>query len=112
MTWIDVFLLVFPPDHLLKIIAPTNQKLRAQEYASITKGGLIKFFGIIILGSRYEFGSRREIWSTASVSRLVKVPNFGAKNGISRKWFHNIWSSIWFIEQSEERTEGVTNMAH
>ena len=78
MSKLEVFLLTFPPNHLIKIIALTNVRLEAKGHEDITKGELVKFFGIIIVGSRYEFGSRRDLWATDSVSRFVDAPNFVA----------------------------------
>ena len=103
---------MFPPNHLIKIITLTNVRLEAKGHEDITKGELVKFFGIIILGSRYEFGSRRYVWSTTSVSRLIDVPNFGARTGMQQGRFDAIWSCIRFSECPEERHTGITSMAH
>ena len=78
----EVFLLMFPPNHLIKIIALTNVILEAKGHEDITKGDLVKFFGIIIIGSRYEFGSRRDLWDTTFVSRFVDEPKFGARTEV------------------------------
>ena len=86
--------------------------LEAKGHEDITKGDLVKFFGIIILGSWYEFGSRRDLWATTSVSRFVDAPNFGARKGIRQGRFYAIWSCIRFSECPEERHPGITNMAH
>ena len=53
MSKLEVFILVFPPNHLIKIIALTNMRLESKGHEDITKGDLVKLFGIIILGSRY-----------------------------------------------------------
>ena len=73
---------MFPSNHLIKIIAPTNVRLEAKGHEDITKGELVKFFRIIILGSRYKFGSRRDLWATISLSRFVDAPNFRARTGM------------------------------
>ena len=90
MSKLEVFILMFPPNHLIKIIALTNVRLETKGHEDITKGELVKFFGIIILGSRYEFGSRRDIWATTSVSRFVNAPNFVARTGMHRGRFDAI----------------------
>ena len=82
MSKLGVFLLMFPPNHFIKTIALTNVRLEAKGNEDTTKGELVKFFGIIILGSRYEFGSRRDLWATTSVSRFVDAPNFGSRTGM------------------------------
>ena len=107
---LELFLLIFPPDHLVKILTLTNQNLLKIGKQKITKDILIKFFGIIILGTRFEFSSRRDLWSTASVSRFVEAPRFGEKTGMSRNRFDEIWSSIRFSKQPAERSEGVSSI--
>ena len=90
MTRLDLFLLMYPPDHLIKIINLTNQNLLKIGTYKMTKGSLIIFFGIIILGTRFEFSSRHDLWSTESVSRFVEAPRFGEKTGMSRNRFDEI----------------------
>ena len=64
MSRLNVFLMMFPSDHLNKIISLTNPRLRSQGHVQITKGVLVKFLSILILGNIFEFGGRRELWST------------------------------------------------
>ena len=112
MSKMELFLLTFPPNHLIKIIALTNVRLEAKGHENITKGELVKFFGIIILGSRYEFGSRRDLWATNSVSRFVDAPKYGSRIGIRQGRFDAIWSCIQFSECPEERHPCITGMDH
>ena len=51
MSKLEIFLLTFPPNHLIKIIALTNVRLEAMGHEDITKFNLVKFFGVIIPGS-------------------------------------------------------------
>ena len=51
MSKLEVFILMFPPNRLSKIISLTNVRLEAKGHEDITKGELVKFLGIIILGS-------------------------------------------------------------
>ena len=103
LTLLDLFLLMFPPDHLVEIISLTNIKLRAMGEKETTKGEIVKFFGVIVLGTRFVFASRRDLWSTTSVSRLIDPLNFGKRTGVSRNRFDALWSCIRFSEQPEER---------
>ena len=107
MSKLEVFLLMFPPNHLIKTIALTNVRLESKGHEDIKKGELVKFFGIIILGSRYEFGSRRNLWATTSVPRFVDAPNSGARTGMRRRRFDAIWYCIRFSECPEERHPGI-----
>ena len=52
MSKLEVFLLVFPPNHLIKIPALTNVRLEEKVHEDITKEEMVNFFGIKILGSR------------------------------------------------------------
>ena len=79
---------------------------------SITKGELIKFYGIIVLRTRYKFRRRRELWSTKLMSKFTEAPKFGEKTGMSRNRFDNIWSCIWFSDQPEQRPEGMGSMEY
>ena len=105
MSRLDFFLLMFPPEHLTRIIAMTNEQLRSKERKEITKGELLKFFGVIILGTRLEFGSRSDLWATTSLSSFIDAPKFGEKTGMSRARFDQIWSSIRFSHQPRQRPD-------
>ena len=73
---------------------------------------MIKFFGVIILGTRFILGSRRDLWSKTSVSRLLDSPSFQKRTGVSRNRFDALWSCIRFSEQPEEREVGITSQAY
>ena len=112
MSRLDLFILKYPPKHLLKIIRMTSRNLIKLGKPEITKGGLIKFFGIIILGTRFEFGSRSDLWSMLLVSRFIEAPKFGEKTGMSRQRFDDIWRCIRFSEQPAERPECMSSMEY
>ena len=84
MSFLDIFLLIFPPDHFITIVNLTNIRLRIAGHQETTKGEVIKFFGVVILGTRFVFGNRRDLWSTSSVSPLLDPPNFDKRTGIAR----------------------------
>ena len=109
MTPLDVFLLMFPPTHLLKIITLTNDKLRKIGKKATTKGEIAKFFGILLLATRYEFCSRRDLWSSRSISRFVEAPKFGQKTGMSRHRFDELWQTITFSNQPAERPDEMSS---
>ena len=95
--------MMFPPEQLNLIIQLTNKNLRKQGQRETTKGEIVCFFGIIILGTKFEFGSRRDLWATRSKSRLVDPPRFGEKTGMGRHRFDNLWSAIRYSDQPDER---------
>ena len=66
---LDYFLLFFPPNHLRWMKLYISQQLVKNGYKSTTKGEIIIWFGIIILGTCFEFGDRASLWSTFSQSK-------------------------------------------
>ena len=106
MSRLDIFLLMFPPQQLQHIINLTNKNLRKQGLRATTKGEIIKYFGIIILGTRFEFKARRDLWNVRSKSRFIDPPRFGEKTGMGRVRFDDLWSAMRFSDQSEEREPG------
>ena len=55
---LDYFLLLFPPNKLRLMTLYTSQQLVKHGEKGTTKGEIIKWFGIIILATRFEFGDR------------------------------------------------------
>ena len=109
MSRLDIFLLMFPSGHLTSMIGWTNSSMAKKGYRATTKGEIIKFFGIIILGTRFEFQRRADLWSTRSISKMLDAPRFGKKTGMSRNRFDELWSSICFSCQPDERMEGINS---
>ena len=103
MSRLDIFLLMFPPQQLQHIINLTNTNLRKEGQRDTTKGEIVKFFGIIILGTRFEFRARRDLWNTTSKSEFIDPPRFGQKTGMGRERFDHLWSAIRFSDQPAER---------
>jgi Transposase IS4 len=65
----------------------------------MTTGELLKVIGVLILGTRFEFGSRADLWKTEATSRLFNPPAFGRKTGMSRGRFDDVWSCLTFSRQ-------------
>ena len=65
-----------------------------------TKGGMIKWFGIIILAAIFEFGDRAILWSTVSQSKYRSAPDFG-KTSMNRHRFYMLWMHVWWIHQPD-----------
>jgi len=61
---------------------------------------MLKFIGVIVLATRYEFGSRAELWSTKPRNPYLVAPAFGERTGLSRCRFYSLWSCVAFSEQS------------
>jgi len=64
-----------------------------------------KVFGILILATRFQLGSRADLWATAPRSKHMPAPAFGARTGMSRHRLDTLWSAL---RSSQQRT-GVTS---
>ena len=72
----DFFMYMFPMSHLSQIVALTNLELQRRDKQLTTSGEILRYFGVLVLMSRFEFGPRRELWQTTSQNKYVPVPNF------------------------------------
>jgi Transposase IS4 len=102
MSRLDVFLLMFPPEAINDIQRLTNKQLQEASEKAITKGELIKFFGVLILITRFSFNNRSDLWSMKAWSKYVPSPDFG-QTGMSRRRFDMIWRYIRWSDQPSDR---------
>ena len=107
---LDLFLMMFPPDHLRTIAELTNRQLQklGNEVAPTTRQEILKFFGICILATKFEFGNRRDLWTTTAPTKYRPAPCFG-NTGMSRSRFDLLYTHIRFSNQPEERPLGLTH---
>ena len=61
MSRLDFFMLMFLPNHLLKIFQLTNTQLAIVGQKETNRQEIWKFFGILVLMTRFEFGSRASL---------------------------------------------------
>jgi hypothetical protein len=66
---LEYFLLMFPPTQLTTMCWLTNTMLAQQNKHPITAGELLRFFGILILTTNFEFSSQAQLWSTTAPSQ-------------------------------------------
>jgi Transposase IS4 len=97
----DYFMAVFPPEQLLRMVRLTNEKLTTKKRPCMTTAELLKFIGVLILGTRFEFGSRADLWKTEATSRLFNPPPFGRKTAMSRGRFDDLRSCLTFSRVDE-----------
>ena len=67
------------------------------------RGEVLKFFGILILVTRFEFGKKRDLWKKRSQNPYIPAPNFGDKTSMSRDRFFALLSNIKFSKQPLEQ---------
>jgi Transposase IS4 len=98
----DYFMMMYPHEHLITVCRLTNKRLVNAGNKRTTVGEILKFYGILVLMTRFEFGKRADLWSGIARSKYVQAPEFG-KTGMSRKRFSDIAASIRFSEQPEQQ---------
>jgi hypothetical protein len=101
------FMAMFSPNQLGRMVEVINDRLETIKQPQLTTGGLLKFFGVLILSTRREFGHRADLWEIEADVRLLQAPAFGMKTGMPRKRFDAIWSSLTFSRQGDRGDEEV-----
>jgi Transposase IS4 len=66
------------------------------------KQELLKFFGILILTTRYKWNDWADLWSKTPPMKYEVAPNFGLLTGMPRNRFDRIWKYIHFSFQPSE----------
>ena len=78
----------------------TTQQLVKHGEEGTSKGGIIKWFGIIILATCFEFGDRASLWSNVSQIKYRTAPAFGrsapafGKTVMNRHRFDMLWRHV------------------
>ena len=104
----DYLLFMFPPEEIKLIVRLTNTQFEKHSMRTTTIGEILKFFGVWVLSTRFEFGSRSSLWSNIAPSKYVPAPAFG-KTGLSRNRFDHLWRHIRFSDQQDTRPEGMSS---
>ena len=105
---------MFPPRQLTLMLQQTNLQLRKQHAQEVSKSELLKFFGLLILTTRFQFQSRRDLWNTNWLdpfNKYVPSPQFG-RTGMSRHRFDTIWNCLRFSQQPDVRPAGMSSEAY
>jgi Transposase IS4 len=106
---LDFFMAVFPKEQLSYMMEKTNEGLVVNGHSRLTKGELLKFFGILILITRFEFGQRASLWATTSRCKYIPAPNLGEKTGMTRDRFTSILRYLVWSEQPCIRPDGMSS---
>lgn len=99
-TVFDFFMATMPFDQLNRMNTFTTSALAAKGKRQTSIGEILKFIGVLILATRYEFGDRAELWSTESSFKYIPAASFGKKTGMSRCRFDDLWSCMGYSETS------------
>ncbi len=107
MSQLDYFLIMFPSTDLQEMVCLTNKVLTAQSSEKTSCGELLKFFGILILASKFEFKSR-SLWSTIAPSKYIPAPSFG-RTGMPRRRLDDLWKCIRWSHQPPVRPYAMSS---
>jgi Transposase IS4 len=84
ITAMEFFMAVFPAKQLSLMVEETNKNLVKDGKAKTTKGEVLKWLGVLLLITRFEFGDRSNLWNTQSRCKYIPCPNFGDRTGMTR----------------------------
>jgi hypothetical protein len=107
--YIDYFMTCFPPLAMRLIITETNKKLVEKNADEIDLGEFLKFVGVMILITRFEFGERRDCFQSKQTCPYMPAPNISAATGMTRHRFDMIWSCLTFSKVPAARPEGMSS---
>ena len=107
-TPMKAFMLMFPQEQLEVMLRLTNERLTKLKLDVTKIEELLKWFGVLILATRFEFGSRSDLWSTTGPSKYIDAPAFGKKTGMSRNRFDELWRCVRWSEQPAKRPAGMS----
>ena len=105
---LEYFLMLFPPEQLQLILQLTNNELAMARKNYTMAGEIVKFFGVMLLVTRFEFGSQASLWSNTSTNKYIPAPSFGL-TGMPRKWFDDLWMCIRFSDEPHNRPSEMTS---
>jgi hypothetical protein len=88
---LDYFLVMMPASQLLEMTRLTNIQLQksGSQKAATSQGELLRFIGVLLLFTRFEFGSRASLCYTVG-SKYIQAASFG-KAGMLRGRFDTVW---------------------
>jgi len=89
------------------MVQKLNTSLFTANKKPTTAGELLKWFGVLILITRFEYGDRASLWSPETDSRYIPPPMLG-RTGMTRPRFDELFQYMEWSEQPEERPEGMS----
>ena len=105
---LEYFLMLFPPEQLQLILQLSNTELAMARKNYTTAGEIVKFFGVMLLVTQFEFGSRASLWSNVTTNKYIPAPWFGL-TGMPQKQFDDLWMCIRFSDQPRNRPSDMTS---
>jgi hypothetical protein len=93
MSRFNMFMHMIGIECLDAIVVLTNIQLHEKGRKATTRQEILKFFGVCILATRFEFGKRADLWSTHPRTKYHPAACFGS-TGMSRDRFDHLYTSI------------------
>ena len=109
---LQFFMAVFPKKQLAMMVEETSSRLTKAGKPKLSKGELLKWLGIMILITRFEFGERDHLWRSKSSCKYIPAPNFGERTGMTQDRFNDIWRYMVWSRQPEERPQGMSSESY
>jgi Transposase IS4 len=75
---------MFPASSLMHIVRCTNKILQSKSLKLTSRGEIVRFIGVVILATKYEFTDRAKLWSNLGSLKYEIGPPFG-RTGRKRK---------------------------
>jgi hypothetical protein len=72
---LELFLLMIPPLQLQEMRWLTNRELQAKKMIPTTSGEILKYPGVPLLMTRFEFGEGASQWSTNQEHKYIPPPH-------------------------------------
>ena len=105
---LEYFLMLFSPQQLQLILQLTSNELAMARKNYTMAGEIVKFFGVMLLVTRFEFGSQASLWSNVTTNKYILAPSFGL-TGMPWKQFDDPWMCIRLSEQPPNRPSDMTS---
>ena len=105
---LEYFLMLFPPKQLHLILQLTNNEMAMARKIYTTAGEIVKFFGVMLLVTQFEFRSWTSLWSSISTNKYIPDPSFGL-TGIPQNRFDDLWMCIRFSDRPHNPPSEMTS---
>ena len=105
---LDYFLMMFPTLQLRAMVRMTNSNLHRHECRLTSSGELLKFLGMLILITRFEFGNCSTLWSSKKPGKYAPASCLGT-TGMARDRFDILWRYVRFSDQPDMRPSDISS---
>jgi Transposase IS4 len=87
----------------------TNKKLEEDGQAEMGIRELLKFLGVLISITRFEFSNRRDLWSPNSNNQFIPTLAIGMTTRMAKHQFDILLASMTFSDHPETQPKGMSS---